>query len=110
VTDQPTRVGDAPPDESGPTATAGPREPFWRRRMTVVIGAVLAGACALFLAAYLVAGRDLPTGASVLGVEIGDLTRAEAEARLARELPAIVDTPIAVRVADGEQTFSLAPA
>jgi vancomycin resistance protein YoaR len=110
VTDQPTRVGDAPPDESGPTATAGPRKLFWRRRTTVVVGAILAGACALYLAAYLVAGRDLPTGATVLGVEIGDLTRAEAEAKLARELPAIVDAPIAVRVADEEQTFSLAPA
>jgi vancomycin resistance protein YoaR len=110
VTDQPTRVGDAPPDESGPTATAGPRKLFWRRRTTVLVGAILAGACALYLAAYLVAGRDLPTGATVLGVEIGDLTRAEAEAKLARELPAIVDAPIAVRVADEEQTFSLAPA
>jgi hypothetical protein len=109
VTDQPTRVGDAPPDESGQTATAGTREPFWRRRWTVVIGAIVAGACLLYLAAYLVAGRDLPTDATVLGVGIGDLTRAEAEAKLASELPPIVEAPIAARVADDEQTFSLAP-
>lgn len=109
MTDQPTRVGDAPAEESGPQDAAESRTSFWRHRSTIVVASVLAGICVLYFAAYLVAGRDLPSGATVLGVEIGDLSRAAAEEKLARELPATVNTPIPVRVADEEQTFSLEP-
>ena len=109
MTDQPTSVGDAPAEQMGPSDAGETRKLSWRRRWAIVVGAVLVGACALYLVAYLVAGRDLPSGATVLGVEIGDLSRAEAEAKLSSELPAIVNTPIPVRVADEEQTFSLAP-
>jgi vancomycin resistance protein YoaR len=110
VTDQPTSVGDAPAEQMRPQDAGETRKPSWRRRRwVIVVGAVLVGACALYLLAYLVAGRDLPSGATVLGVEIGDLSRAEAEAKLTKELPAIVNTPIPVRVADEEQTSSLAP-
>jgi vancomycin resistance protein YoaR len=109
VTDHPTRVGDAPAEEMGQQDAAEPRTSFWRRRLVIVVGAVVVGLCLLYLGAYLVAGRDLPSGATVLGVEIGDLSRADAEAKLTKELPAIVNTPIRVRVADEEQTFSLAP-
>ena len=35
--------------------------------------------------------------------------QAEAEAKLAAELPAVADAPIAVRVTDGEETFNLVP-
>jgi vancomycin resistance protein YoaR len=110
VTDHPTRVGDAPSDDGAPQETTGTRTSFWRRRSAIVIGAVLAGACVLYLAAYLVTGRDLASGATVLGVEIGDLSPSAAEAKLAEELPALVGEPIAVRVTDAEKAFSLEPA
>ena len=110
VTDQPTRVGeDAPSDENAQQDGAGSRLAFWRRRSTILVGALLAGVGALYLAAYLVAGGELPGGARVLGVEIGGLSRAAAEAKLSEELPGLVDAPIAVRVADDEREFSLVP-
>jgi vancomycin resistance protein YoaR len=109
VTDQPTRIGDAPLDEPAPEIPAGEGGSFWRRRSFIVVGAVLAGVCVLYLATYLVAGRDLASGATVLGVEVGNLSRADAEAKLAEELPALVDLPMSVRVADNETTFSLVP-
>jgi vancomycin resistance protein YoaR len=150
VTDQPTRLDDAPPDEGAPQESLpreslpqegtlqdgtlresrtqdGPRPegaaqdsspqvavsatgaPFWKRRWPIVVGAALAVIGVLYLAAYMAAGRDLVNGATVLGIDIGDLSEAEAEAKLADELPAVVNTPISVQVADDEKTYSVAP-
>ena len=109
MTDQPTRVGDAPADENAQDS-AGTQKPFWRRRRSIIVAAaLLVGLWALYLAGYLVAGRDLASGATVLGVEIGDLSRAAAETKLSEELPALVDAPITIRVADDEKTFTLVP-
>ena len=167
VTDQPTRLDDARPDEppSPPTGAAGAAEPeqaetagvqtetgivpaetgvepadtadgpadtadrpaesavvddsqvdgsagesFWRRRSTMIAGGVVAGVVLLYTGAYLAAGRDLASGATVLGVEVGGLSPPEAEARLATELPPLVDVPIPARVGDDEATYSIVPA
>jgi vancomycin resistance protein YoaR len=172
VTDQPTRLGEARPDDAAPSAVGGPDEtvtddaahevvetvrtdkpegsddavstdrpeesddavgtvgtgetaaslpsaeapdddssqrPFWRRRYSVVAAVVLGAALILYLGAYVIAGRDLASGATVLGVEVGDLSTAEAEAVLAAELPALVDAPIALHGADDESAFSIVP-
>jgi vancomycin resistance protein YoaR len=101
--------------ESGATAAEvplsedGPDVPFWRRRSSVVVAAVLGAALVVYLGAYLIAGRDLASGATVLGVEVGDLSTAEAEAVLAAELPALVDTPISLHGAGDDSTFSIVP-
>jgi vancomycin resistance protein YoaR len=141
VTDQPTRLGDAPPDEGAPqeslpqeglpaegpakdgtaedgTPHEGPPQvtvsateaPFWKRRWLIVVGMVLAVIGVLYLAVYLAAGRDLVNGATVLGIDIGDLSEAEAEAKLAEELPAVVNAPLSVQVTDDEKTYTVAPA
>ena len=111
VTDQhqPTRLGDAPADEGVPEDAASPARPLWRRRSVLVAGALLVVSVVLYIAAYLALGHDLVRGATVLGVPVGGLTRAEAEAKLAADLPAVADAPIAVRVTDGEETFNLVP-
>lgn len=102
--------------ESGATAAEvplsedGPNVPFWRRRSSVVVAAILGAALVVvYLGAYLIAGRDLASGATVLGVEVGDLSTAEAEAVLAAELPALVDTPISLHGAGDDSTFSIVP-
>ena len=111
VTDQhqPTRLGDAPADEGVPEDAASPARPLWRRSSVLVAGALLVVSVVLYVAAYLVLGHDLVRGATVLGVPVGGLTRAEAEAKLAADLPAVADAPIAVRVTDGDETFNLVP-
>lgn len=116
--DAPAEVTADAPSEVTADATADQQavgEPaagqsFWRRRSTLVAGAVLGGVLLLYLGAYLLAGRDLASGATVLGVDVGDLSQAEAEEKLAAELPALVGEPIVVSVADGETTFSIVPA
>jgi vancomycin resistance protein YoaR len=146
VTDQPTRLDDARPDEqpSPPTVAAAAAEPeqvetadvqtetsvgpaetgvdpaetadgqaggsFWRRRSTMIAGGAVAGVVLLYTGAYLAAGRDLASGATVLGVEVGGLSPQEAEAKLATELPPLVDVPIPARVGDDEATYSIVPA
>ena len=54
---------------------------FWRRRPVLIAGAVLAGLLVLYVAAYVAAGGSLARNATVLGVEVGGLSPAEAEAK-----------------------------
>ena len=85
------------------------RPPLWRRRYVVVAAAALGAALILYLGAYVIAGRDLASGATVLGVEVGDLSTAEAEAVLAAELPALVDVPILLHPPEDGNAFSIVP-
>ena len=102
---------DGTPQEGVPQPTVSATEaPFWKRRWPIAVGMVLAVIGVLYLAVYIAAGRDLVNGATVLGIDIGDLSEAEAEAKLAEELPAVVNAPISVQVADDEKTYSVAPA
>ena len=83
---------------------------FWRRRSTMIAGGAVAGVVLLYTGAYLAAGRDLASGATVLGVEVGGLSPQEAEAKLTTELPPLVDVPIPARVGDDEVMYSIVPA
>ncbi|MBD0292635.1 MAG: VanW family protein [Jiangellaceae bacterium] len=111
MTDQPTRLEDAGSDEPAVEVATGElpavRTPPWRRRWVAAVAAAVVAVGLAYLAAYLVTGRDLAGGATVLGIEVGNLSRAEAAAKLRAELPAVVNVPIPVRV--GEQTFSISP-
>ena len=75
--------------------------------VALVLGLVvlLAGA-ALFARAYTLREAVLP-GVSVAGVEVGGLSRAEAEARLHEQLGARLAVP--VRVSVGEEAFRVRP-
>ncbi|HEX6325745.1 MAG TPA: VanW family protein [Jiangellaceae bacterium] len=99
------------PMESEPRRhrAAEPPLSFWRRRPVLIAGAVLAGLVVLYVAAYAMAGGSLARNATVLGVEVGGLSPAEAEAKLAADLPAIVDQTIDVEVEHAESTFPLVP-
>ena len=99
------------PTESEPRRrrAAEPPGSFWRRRPVLIAGAVLVGLLVLYVAAYAMAGGSLARNATVLGVEVGGLSPAEAEAKLAAELPAIVDQTIDVEVEHAESTFPLVP-
>jgi vancomycin resistance protein YoaR len=115
-----------PPDESAtpsaepaassvePAAPSGEpaaavQTPFWRRRWVVITAAAVGGLLLLYGIAFAIAGGNLARNATVLGVEVGGLTLAEAEAKLAGELPAIVDQPIDIEVPEVESTYSVVP-
>lgn len=82
---------------------------FWRRRPVLIAGGVLGGLLVLYGAAFATEGGSLARNATVLGVEVGGLSPAEAESRLAADLPPIVDQPIDVQVEHAESTFPLVP-
>ena len=85
--------------------------PFWQRSPVLIAGAVIAGLAVLYVVAYAVTGSTLARSATVLGVEVGGLTPAEAEAVLNAELPDLVDQPIQLTAdVNGEPvTASLVP-
>ncbi len=111
---QPAESGavEVQPAESGVVEAerAESRTIFWQRRSTIIAGSVLGGALLFYLGAYLTAGGELASGATVLGVEVGGLSPARAEERLAAELPALVDVAIPARVGVDEATYSIVPA
>jgi vancomycin resistance protein YoaR len=110
VSDRITPASDVWPDEpfdDEPTepSTGGSRR---RRLLLVAAGAVVGLLLLAYAAAYAAVGGELARGASVLGVPVGGLTPAEAEERLAAELPDLVGEPISVVVDD--ETFEVVPA
>lgn len=76
--------------------------------MIIPVG-VLAVLLLLYGVAFAVAGGTLARNATVLGVEVGGLSPAEAEAKLAAELPPLVDEPIDLDVPHVATSFSLVP-
>jgi vancomycin resistance protein YoaR len=114
VVDDPAPTGLAvdQPKESEPRRHRAGEPPvsFWRRRPVLIAGAVLGALLVLYVAAYAMAGGTLARNATVLGVEVGGLSPAEAEAKLAAELPPIVDQTIDLNVEHAESTFPLVPA
>jgi vancomycin resistance protein YoaR len=113
VVDDPAPAGravDQPKEpESRRHRAAEPPVSFWRRRPLLIAGAVVGALLVLYVAAYAAAGGTLARNATVLGVEVGGLSPAEAEAKLAAELPAIVDQAIDLEVEHAESTFPLVP-
>jgi len=74
--------------------------------LILVLALLLAGA---YAAAALSAGDKVPRGTSVAGVDIGGLSRDDAQQRLEDDLADRADAPIAVSV-DGADPVSLTPA
>lgn len=75
-------------------------------RLAVVVAAVVATlGIGLYVAAYATAGSDIKKGTEVLGIDIGGLTRPEAEAKLTQELPAVVGRTVTVTA--GPKTITL---
>jgi vancomycin resistance protein YoaR len=104
-------VSPTPVRAEGPSPTDG-RQPVRRRFRGLVAGGV-AAAVLLALgatAAYAYAG-DVPRGTTVLGIDLGGRSRAEATEALAAELarrPETFAAPVQVRV--GEQLTQIVPA
>ncbi|HEX6233629.1 MAG TPA: VanW family protein [Jiangellaceae bacterium] len=103
------RLTREPAPEYLPRRRAADPVSFWRRRPVLIAGIVLGGLLVLYGAAYAIAGGSLARNATVLGVEVGGLSPAEAEAKLAAELPSVVDQPIELAVEHAESTFPLVP-
>jgi vancomycin resistance protein YoaR len=76
-----------------------------RRLAVVVVAALVLLGLGLYVAAYASAGSEVKKGTTVLGIDIGGLSRDEAEAKLAAELPAVISSKVTVTAAD--KTFTL---
>ncbi|MGW0734911.1 VanW family protein [Streptomyces sp. NPDC002851] len=70
-------------------------------------GALAVGAGGLYLAGLLVTGDGIDSGTTVSGVDIGGLSRAEATARLEKELLPSANRPLPVKI--GERTAQVDP-
>ena len=94
-----------PPAQSPPPGPPPPPVPgvpdaapnFAARRLAVILaGALVVLGVGLYAAAYAAAGSNIKKGTSVLGIDIGGLSRSEAESRLAAELPAVISKQITI--------------
>ncbi len=74
--------------------------------LILALALLLAGG---YAAAALAAGDKIPHGTSIAGVDVGGLTRDEAERRLREDLADRADAPLAISV-DGSDPVSLTPA
>ncbi len=79
-------------------ARAGQRPAAGGPPTRVVVGGALVALVGLLLGGWAYVGRDLPTGSSVLAVDVGGLSRREAVAKLERELRGPASERIPVRV------------
>ncbi|MFD7966346.1 VanW family protein [Streptomyces zaomyceticus] len=70
------------------------------RTAAVATGVVAVAAGGLYVAGLVATGDDISAGTRVGGVDIGGMSRAEAQAKLAAEAPAAWSAPIPVRVGD----------
>jgi vancomycin resistance protein YoaR len=96
-------------DEPASPPPAGRETALWRQRRFIIPAAVLGGLLLIYAVTLAVTGGSLARNASVLGVPVGGLSPAEAEARLAAELPARIDEPIEVGVLEVGTSFTLIP-
>jgi len=110
VSDRITPASDVRPDEpvgADPVETSS--RASRRRRLLLVVGGAVVGLLLLgYGVAYAAVGGELSRGATVLGVPVGGLTPADAEERLAAELPEVVGEPISLTLDD--ESFELVPA
>ncbi|MFG2837763.1 VanW family protein [Streptomyces zaomyceticus] len=84
--------------DHAPTPPEG-RRPRLRTAATAT-GVVAVAAGGLYVAGLVATGDDISAGTRVGGVDIGGMSRAEAQAKLAAEAPAAWSAPIPVRVGD----------
>lgn len=80
------------------------------RTAAIATGVVAVAAGGLYVAGLVATGDDISAGTRVDGVDIGGMSRAEAEAKLTAEAPASWKAPIPVRVGDGATTVDPAAA
>ncbi|MFF0425467.1 VanW family protein [Streptomyces sp. NPDC004520] len=80
------------------------------RTVAIATGVVAVAAGGLYVAGVLATGDDISAGTRVDGVDIGGMSRAEAEAKLTAEAPASWKAPIAVKVGDRSTTVEPAAA
>jgi vancomycin resistance protein YoaR len=79
---------------------------FLVRRLAVTLaGAAVLLGLGLYVAAYASAGSEVKKGTTVLGIDIGGLSRSEAESKLASELPAVISKKVTITA--GEKTVTL---
>ncbi|MER5308866.1 VanW family protein [Streptomyces sp. NPDC002773] len=78
------------------------------RAVAIATGVVAVAAGGLYVAGLLTTGDDISAGTRVSGVDVGGMSRAEAQAKLAAEAPAAWSAPIPVRV--GDRTATVEPA
>ncbi|MGA5064316.1 VanW family protein [Streptomyces exfoliatus] len=94
--------------DHAPTPREGRRPRL--RTAAIATGVVAVAAGGLYVAGLLTAGEDISAGTRVAGVDIGGMSRAQAEARLAAEAPAAWSAPIPVKVGDRATTVEPASA
>ncbi len=94
--------------DRAPTPREGRRPRL--RTAAIATGVVAVAAGGLYVAGLLTAGEDISAGTRVAGVDIGGMSRAQAEARLAAEAPAAWSAPIPVKVGDHATTVEPASA
>ncbi|HUR72941.1 MAG TPA: VanW family protein [Sporichthya sp.] len=79
---------------------------FLARRLAVTLAAAAALlGLGLYAAAYAAAGAEVKKGTTVLGIDIGGLSRSAAESKLASDLPAVISSKVTVTA--GDKTFTL---
>jgi vancomycin resistance protein YoaR len=100
-------AGDLPEPDSTRTLPALPPKRFRRRIGTafLIMGAGAALFVVLYLADLLVSVGDVPRGVTVAGVEVGGLSKAEAEVRLRDELGPRLRQPVPIRAGDVNATL-----
>ena len=76
-----------------------------RRLFVIIAGAAVILGLGLYAAAYAAAGSNIKKGTTVLGIDIGGLSRSEAESRLATELPAVISKQLTITAADKSVTL-----
>jgi len=82
-------------------AVAEPERPRRNlRKAAVTAGAVVGVLGVLYLVDFLASNGDVPRGVTVAGVEVGGLSRAEAEAKLRGQLDGRLKQPVQLKVAD----------
>ena len=106
----PARRQPLPLPETPARLTPAPRRrsPRWVRTLSVAGGAGAALLATGWLAGLALTGGGVPRGTTVLGVDIGGLSREEALTKLDAELRSRARAPISVRV--GEDEYALSPA
>ncbi|MDV9187225.1 VanW family protein [Streptomyces sp. SR27] len=80
------------------------------RTAAIATGVVAVAAGGLYVAGLAATGDDISAGTRVDGVDIGGMSRAQAQAKLAAEAPASWNAPIPVRVGDSATTVAPAAA
>ncbi|MEV7569094.1 VanW family protein [Streptomyces tanashiensis] len=94
--------------DHAPTPREGRRPRL--RTAAIATGVVAVAAGGLYVAGLLATGDDISAGTRVDGVDIGGMSRAEAEAKLTSAAPASWKAPIPVKVGDRATTVDPASA